>query len=355
VPFLQMTQSWSAARALPRLIVLLAAVSLSAGCGLFRTKSKIAVPSKLTPLAVADTRQLLEEINRQAGVQALNGKVDLTFLDTSFASCGLADLYREVEGRVVVQRPGHVYVLVQAPLGIKIAEMSSDGRRFWAAVYQGDERYKRFVTGTNTAEYERLEANGPSPDCTGDGKRREQAVQRATVTALSSMRPQHFTDALLVPPAEGSGLLYAQSESFEEEEDTRRGAKKGARVVRGYYVLAEIDPSGDGPGRARILRRFWFDRVGQSPRLARVQSYNPRGELITDVRYGTPQGFGGEGAPRPVLPSQIELTRPQESYALRITFQDPGSVKVDQPLPPDAFVLKNSSDLKEVDLDARKK
>jgi hypothetical protein len=338
-----------------RLTFVLAAALLLSGCGLFKTKRKVAVPQLLTPLVEADTSKMFEEINRLSSVQAINGKIDIQFLDTSFAECGIVEKYSTADGRVAVQRPGEIYLLVQAPLiGTKIAEMSSNGQHFWAALYQGDEKYRRFVTGTNSAVYERLEAEGrgSSPDCTGDGKKRDQAMQRATVSALSSLRPQHFTEALLVPPVtlENSNLVYAVAETFEEEADTRTGAKKGARVVRGYYVLTELEPQ--EANRARVKRRFWFDRVS-ALRLARVQTYNGGGKLITDVVYGSQQGFGEDGRYR--LPAQVELTRPQDHYSIRVIFQDPGAVKVDQPLLPDSFVLKNTSNLPEVDLDAKKK
>ena len=181
---------------------------------------------------------------------------------------------------------------------------------------------------------------------------RAQGGERATVSALSSLRPHHLTETLLVPPVatDDPNRIYAVAESFEEEADPRPGAKPGARVVHGYYILSELEPQGQG--RARVLRRFWFDRVGQL-RLARVQSYNERGQLLTDVVYGNQQGFGEEGRYR--LPARIELTRPQEHYSIRIAFQDPGAVKVDQQYDPDIFVLKNTSGLQEVDLDAKKK
>ncbi|MDQ3803953.1 MAG: hypothetical protein M3416_09015 [Acidobacteriota bacterium] len=337
-----------------RLALALAVVLLSAGCGVFRASRKISVPQPLTPLVEADTARLLAEINRLAEVRSLHGRVDIQFLDTSFAECGIAEKYRTADGRLIVQRPGQIYLLIQAPLiGTKIAEMSSNGERFWAAVYQGDEKYRRFVTGTNRAVYEKLEANGQSPDCRANGARREAAMQRATVSALSSLRPQHFTDALLVPGVapEGSNLLYAVAETFEEEPDTRAGAQRDARVVRGYYVLSELEPQ--GPNRARVLRRFWFDRVG-ALRLARVQTYNDRGQLVTDVVFSNPQNFGAGAAARR-LPAQIELTRPQDRYSIRVAFQEPAAVEVDTPRDAEIFALQNTSNLPEVDLDAMKK
>ncbi|MBV9925222.1 MAG: hypothetical protein JOZ96_09430 [Acidobacteria bacterium] len=355
-------KNWGCARAAAAAAVLGAALLLS-GCstvtkvgGLFvRAKDQVAVPQPLTPLVDAEMPQLFEEINRLGAVKSLNGKVDIQFLDTSYAPCGLADKYRTADGRLVVQRPGQVYLIVQLPLvGSKVAEMSSTGERFWAAVYLGDPKYRRFVTGRNAAQYEKLEADagGTSLDCRAGGKRREEAMQRATVSALSSLRPQHLTDAVLVPPVsfEDTKHVYAQAETFEEEADPRAGAKKGARVVRGYYVLTEMELVSQN--RARVTRRFWFDRVG-TLRLSRVQIYGERGQLITDVVYSNPQPFGEEGRLR--LPAQIELTRPQDHYSIRVAFQDPGAVKVDQPYDPEIFVLKNSSNLQEVDLDAVKK
>lgn len=337
------------------LAVVLAAALLASGCGLFKPSKKVEVPQPLTPLVEADMPQLFDEINRLAAVRSLNGKVDIQFLDTSYAECGIADKYRTADGRLVVQRPGQVYLIVQVPvIGTKVAEMSSTGERFWAAVYQGDPKYKRFVTGTNNAQYEKLDGttSGVSPDCNAGGKRREAAMQRATVNALSSLRPQHLTDAVLVPPVsfDDAKHVYAIAETFEEEPDPRANAKRGARVVRGYYILTELEMQSQN--RARVTRRFWFDRVG-SLRLARVQIYGEHGELKTDVVYSNPQPFGEQGSLR--IPAQVELTRPQDHYSIRVAFQDPAAVKVDQQYDPDVFVLKNSSNLPVVDLDAKKK
>ncbi|HEX8560995.1 MAG TPA: hypothetical protein VF668_23080 [Pyrinomonadaceae bacterium] len=344
---------WRGAAA--RAALLLAAALLTAGCGLFKASRRIGVPQPLTPLVEADMPQMFDEINRLGAVRSLSGRVDIQFLDTSYAPCGLAEKYRTADGRLVVQRPGQVYLIVQVPvIGTKVAEMSSTGERFWAAVYQGDEKYRRFVTGSNAARYERLEADGAAgvtPDCNVSGRRREEAMQRAAVSALSSLRPQHLTDAVLVPPVsfEDTKHVYAQAETYEEEADTRPGAGKGARVMRGYYVLSEMELVSQN--RARVTRRFWFDRVG-TLRLARVQVYAERGQLITDVVYSQPQPFGEEARLR--LPAQVELTRPQDHYSIRIAFQEPGAVRVDQPYDPEVFVLKNSSNLPEVNLDARR-
>src|SRR5205085_5226197 len=166
---------------LPRSVAcLLAATLLLSGCGLIKPSRKIAVPQPLGPLVEAGTAQMFAEIGRRAAANARDGRVDIQFLDNSVAECGIAEKYRTADGRLVTQRSGKIYLLIQAPIiGTKIAEMSSNGERFWAAVYQGDPKYKRYVTGTNSAAYEKLDGDvrGASPDCNQEGKKREVAMQ----------------------------------------------------------------------------------------------------------------------------------------------------------------------------------
>ncbi len=328
------------------------------GASCISTKKKVSVPVLLTPLAKADVPQLFAEINRLAGVRSLRGKIDVQFLDTSFAECGVVDKYRTAEGDLILQRPGQIYLSIKAPFGVKIAEMSSTGERFWVAVYQGAERYRRFVTGRNEANYGKLSEDGngmgaaPQSPCENGDRRDEKSMQR-TVSSLSSLRPQHLTDSLMVRPVDVEGatqFTYALSEDFVEEADTRPNAKKDARVVRGYYLLVELESV--EAGLARVTRRFWFDRA-EGARLARVQNYDAQGQLITDVVYRTPKPFGEDAGQR--LPGEVELTRPQDRYSLRITFQSPDEVKINRQEDAEIFILRNTSDLPEVDLDKQKK
>lgn len=314
-------------------------------------KRDVRVPPLLAPLQEAEPGQLIAEVNRVAQVQSLRGKIDIQFLDTSFAQCGVAERYRTAEGDVILQRDGQIYLAINAPFGIKIAEMTSDGTRFRVAVLQGEEKYRRFAKGTNNATYQRLEGGGSDVDCRDGDKRKTAMMQQRAASAFSGLRPQHFTDALLVRPVgvADTNLLYVRSEAFAEDVDTRPGAKSGARVVRGYYILDEVAPQGEG--RARLRRRFWFDRYGEI-RLARLQTFGERGELTTDVSYRNQKNFGETG--KYALPAEIELTRPQDRYSLRISYQAPDAVKVDQQWPAEVFALENKWSLPEVDLDARK-
>ncbi len=316
---------------------------LNAGCGLFGAKKKIQVPQLLTPLFDADKNRLIQEINRLSMVKSIHGKVDIQFEDTSFATVGIADQYRLVDGDITLQRPGKIYLVIQFTF-VDIAQMASDGEHFSVAVLKGDTKYRRFVKGTNSAEYPRLPANGSN----GEQNNKEK-LQKETVSALSNLRPQHLTDAFMIRPIEpNNSLIYAQSEFFQEEPDTRQG-KKNNRVMRGYYLFEEYSQTG---GDMKLLRRFWLDRVG-GIRLARVQSYDDRGRLITDVSYFNEKVIGSGATAS--LPSRIEITRPQDQYKLSISYQDSASVELNREYGPKAFVLENKWQLPEVDLDVQYK
>jgi len=326
-------------------VVVLSVLLFTSGCGLFETKRKVSVPQLLTPLANAGKDQLIREVNRLATVKSIHGKVDIQFEDTSFAAAGVADRYRLVDGQITLQRPGQIYLIIQFAF-VDIAQMTSDGEHFRVAVLKGNEKYKRFVKGTNNASYPKLDTEAAAAD--GKGKKE---TEKETVSALSNLRPQHLTDAFMVRPIETNGAsAYAQSEFFQEEPDNRTQAKKGSPIMRGYYLLEEFSqPAG---GDAKLQRRFWFDRVA-GIRLARVQTYDDQGRLVTDVSYRNEKTLGSSTTAS--LPGVVEITRPQDQYKLSITYQDSASVELNKEYPSKAFVLENKWELPEVDLDAQNK
>ncbi len=332
----------------PRLLLTLCVISvlgLNSACSLFGARTKIQVP-QLLPLNSADKTRLIQEVNRLSSLKSIHGKVDIEFEDTSFATVGIAEKYRQVDGTVTVQRPGKIYLIIQFTF-VDIAQMASDGEHFAVAVLKGDDKYKRFVKGTNSAVYPKLPADGNGTAQKDNKKKGE----KETVSALSNLRPQHLTDALMPRSLEpAAGVTLVQSESFQEEPDNRPQAKKGTRVMRGYYLLEELmTPPGGDP---KILRRFWFDRAN-GVRLARVQTYDDRGLLVTDVSYSDERPFGVNASVS--LPARIVITRPQDQYKLRLSYQDPTSVELDREYKPEAFVLENKWGLPEVDLDAQQK
>jgi hypothetical protein len=303
--------------------------------------------AKLLKTENAAQAELENEINRFARVNSMRAKMDLKFEDNSYAELGLAEKYKTADGEVVVQRPANILLKVQVPI-IKsdVAQMTSDGAKFRVAILQdgGSGKYKKFVVGTNSADYSALQKNLNEMDL-DDGK----AIKQ-NVNAFSNLRPQHFTDAMLIRPVDTEKNIYVQSAVLEDEQDfSERKKSPLRRVLRGYYLLDEI--SKDAPGGMKISRRFWFDRVG-GIRLARQQIFDEKGEIESDITYGS-TGNLSESGEYVNLPLRIEVTRPKEKYKMSLTYQSPTSVSIGKTYPAKAFVLENSWGLQEIDLDKK--
>jgi hypothetical protein len=306
------------------------------------------VRAKLLKTENAAQADLLNEINRFARVGSMRAKMDLKFEDNSFTESGIAEKYKSADGEVVVQRPANILLKVQVPI-IKsdVAQMTSDGTRFRVAILQdgGDGRYKKFVLGTNEADYSLLQEQVKQTDL-DNGK-----VIKQNVNAFSNLRPQHFTDAMLVRPVDAENYAYLTTTVLQEEVDVEGLKKKSplAWVLRGYYLLEEMQKQTDGS--LKITRRFWFDRVG-GIRLARQQIFDGKGEIESDIVYGQEGNLGGNGDYNN-LPLRISVTRPKEKYKMRLTYQTPETVSIGKTYPLAAFELKNEWGLEEVDLDKK--
>ncbi len=327
----------------PYILLLALSVSFTTGCLSPSTDQKTPTLLKTENATQAD---LVKEVNRFAAVKSMRAKMDLKFEDNSFAQFGSKEVYRSADGEVVVQRPASIYLKVQVPV-IKsdVAQMTSDGEKFRVAILQdgGSGKYKKFVIGSNNADYSKLQQDLGASNAGGSGDIGQ------NVNAFANLRPQHFTDAMLVRPIDEK-YIYAHSTTYQIEEDISQKKKSPLRVVnRGYYLLDEFNRGENG--ELKILRRFWFDRVG-GIRLARQQIFDAKGEIESDIVYGR-EGKLTETDEYPRLPLQILVTRPQEKYSMRLTYQTPEAVTIGRAYPATAFVLQNSWELEEVDLDKK--
>jgi len=321
-------------------VAIITTLVLSSGCNIVKKQSKTAV---LLKNETATQAQLLDEINRFAKVDSLKASVDLKFEDNSYAEFGMKEAYRNASGEIVVQRPGMILLKVKVPVfGTDIARMTSDGEHFRVAILTdaGSGKYKKFLKGTNTADYTRLQRTSQ--------ELKEAKASKESVNAFVNLRPQHFTDAMLVRPTDPA-YLYTQSTISQEETDRGLDSHSPIRtVVRGYYMLDEFRQGQNG---LTITRRFWFDRVG-TVRLARQQLFDSKGEIESDIVYGK-EGSLTDTGKYANLPLEILVTRPKEHYAMRFTYQSPESVQIGEHYPETAFLLKNDWNLEEVDLDQK--
>lgn len=324
-------------------VIAAAAFVMTAGCISTKHESSTA---RLLKTENADQAALMAEVNRFARVDSLRAKMDLKFEDNSFAEFGSKEVYRRADGEVVVQRPAKILLKVQIPvIKTDVAQMTSNGETFRVAVLQdgGTGKYKKFLKGTNNADYSNLTKKVNSANLE-NGK-----VIKESVNAFANLRPQHFTDAMLVRPID-LGNVYTQSTIFQIEDESTGEKKSPLRsVMRGYYLLDEYVKLPDG--RLKIARRFWFDRV-VSIRLARQQIFDAHDEIESDIIYGK-EGRLTATEDYPNLPLQVTVTRPKEKYSMTLTYQTPEAVTIGTKFPDEAFVLQNSWNLEEVDLDKK--
>ena len=324
----------------PAIIVLILTAAFLTGCSF---KNPVTIPV-LLKTEDASREQLMNEVNRFAAVNSIHAKMYLKFEDNSFAEFGSKEVYRSADGDVVVQRPSKIYMRVQVPvIKTDVAQMTSDGTNFRVAILQDDcsGKCKKFVIGSNNADYSKLQKELKSADL-GSGK-----GIKENVTSFANLRPQHFTDAMLVRPIDAANV-YTQSTIFQVEEDEAQQKKSAIRkVTRGYYLLDEFTKGASG--NLAIVRRFWFDRVG-GIRLARQQIFDTHGEVASDILYGKPGNLTDTGE-YTNLPLEITVTRPKEKYSMKLTYQTPETVTIGKTFPETAFELENTWGLQEVDLD----
>ncbi|CAN5525345.1 hypothetical protein BH18ACI1_BH18ACI1_07570 [soil metagenome] len=328
-------------------IILILFALIISGCsgGIIKTKDKRATLLKAEDAAQA---QLIQQISSFAKVNSMRAKMDLKFEDNSYAELGIAEKYRTADGEVVVQRPASILLKVQVPvIKTDVVQMTSDGEKFRVAILDdgGSGKNRKFVLGTNNADYSILQKEFNKMELDGNGK-----VLKQNVNVFSNLRPQHFTDAMLMRPIDTAANVYVQSTILQEEE-TPDVAKKSplAKVLRSYYLLDELRKNDDGS--VTISRRFWFDRVG-AVRLARQQIFDAKGEIDSDIVYGDTGNLTDTGEYNN-LPLRIEVTRPKEKYKMRLTYQSPETVTIGKNYPNEAFVLENHWNLEEVDLDKK--
>jgi hypothetical protein len=324
------------------LILFLSTIFIT-GCNVVKKESKTAI---LLKTENATQAQLMDEVNRYARVASMRAKMDLKFEDNSFAQFGSKEVYRSADGEVVVQRPANILLKVQVPvIKTDVAQMTSDGTTFRVAILQdgGSGKYKKFVKGTNDADYSKLQRNLEASDGKDNGEIKQ------NVNAFANLRPQHFTDAMLVRPTDDQHL-YTHSTIYQTETDETTEKKSAVRtVMRGYYLLDEYVKTASG--EQMISRRFWFDRVG-GIRLARQQLFDAAGEIDSDIVYGRVGNLTTDPTYRN-LPLRIVVTRPKEKNTMSLTYQAPDAVTIGKTYPDKAFVLENSWGLEEVDLDKK--
>lgn len=303
---------------------------LTASCANLARVRDDSIPTLLEPLTTARMTDLVGQLKGLGDVEALRASRGLI----QFIDAESKDKYRTADMQLVLQRPDKIRLIVQYPItGTKIADMVSESQKFKVAVFVTG--YRRFLMGSNDGDYERW----------------REKLGSESKSAIVAARPFHFTEALMMRPLhlEDPRFAYGMEEALVEEMDMRQGAKKGARILRSFYVVSELELPSAGGKDSAVRRRFWFDRTNNSI-FSRQQIFDDKGILATEVHYS---GFEKLSEASPQLwPGVILVSRPHDGYAARLTFSA-GRFEINPAdLSPSAFVLENKDGLTVTDLDS---
>jgi outer membrane lipoprotein-sorting protein len=296
-------------------MVLATLAAISCGCGGSVVTGHKELTPALRPVAKDATREeLLEQYNQIArSAQTLNATVELKPTAGSKYS-GVIDEYHEVKAFLLAARPAQVRMIGQAPVvGSTVFDMASDGETFRVSI---PSKHK-FLTGPV-------------------------AVEKNSSKPIENLRPQHLLDALLWPEVRKEEATFVRE--FNDE-NTR------------YYVLTVLR----GGYQTEVLREIWFDRADL--RVARLQTFGPKGVLLSDVRLSDWQpleGVASQNAPATSanapssFPRSIRIDRPHDDYKLDLQIT---KIVLNEELPADRFKLEQpaGSELVHVGDDPEKK
>jgi hypothetical protein len=298
---------------------------------------EVQVPVLLTPIRDAQLDELVRIINGYQAIQTLTARLNVQFQSDRNVEPGLSRQYRTADGRIVLARPGKIRLQIQVPVvKTNVAELASDGERFEVLVHPVE--YRTFIRGTNGRRYTETSASLKI-----NHRRREAG-------GFARIRPEHFTDALLIPriDPQDPGTIVVKEEVQTIEPDPRPNAPGRRRIIRTYCVLSviQLNPGGE----AMLRRKHWFDRT-RDLLLVREQIFGEKGELLADVTFDEsirPPEFNG------FFPTQIRIHRPHDDYSVTLTLDAP-TLNVNVEVPDQAFKLEKPDEwgdsVETIDLD----
>jgi outer membrane lipoprotein-sorting protein len=278
-------------RLLPIVPVLL--VFLTTGC-LFRSH-KVASHTSSAVLNAASQAELIDLVNRQAAqIRTLNATVDIRTTVGGQKKGKVTD-YTEIRGYILAEKPAMLRMIGLFPVVRNRAfDMVSNGQTF-----------QLYVPTKNKVIEGRNDVIKPNPS-----------------QPLENIRPQHIFDALLFREIDPQNEVAVIEGSTEQVTDP----KTHKPVEQASYILNVIRKDQQG---WYLARKIFFERVNLTP--YRQVVYDRQGNIATIADYADFKDFKGVN-----FPNRIEISRPQEEYFIGLSVV---SLKLNEPLKPDQFVL----------------
>lgn len=251
-----------------------------------RLITRRATGGKSSPnLLVADEASLAASVAAHYNaIHDFNATVDMTPALGTAEKSQITE-YKEVTAYILFRKPDFIHIVGLYPvIRSKAFDMSSNGATF--ALYLPSKNL--FLTGSNTV-------SKPSPN------------------KMENLRPQYFTDALLVKPVDSKNYKVMMTNMTDEDE--------------AYYIVQEIGEAANGA--LELHRSLWFNRLDLQ--LARQLIFDPAGNILSDSRYSEWKPW--DNVP---FPKHIDFNRPQDGIGVVI---DIVKMDINKGVPEDKFVL----------------
>lgn len=219
-------------------------------------------------LLTADKEWLLQRIETQYQLmETLNATVDMAPAVGS-VNKGQITEYKDVRAYILFKRPAEIRIIGLYPVvRTKAFDMAATGTEFRVFLPSKN----RFLVGRN------------------------EPLAVPSANKLENLRPSVFLDALLIRPPGSNEMPVV--EDFTDEDNA-------------VYIVHLLYSGPDG--QLHLVRDVWFDRL--KLHIVRQIMFDPKGEILTDVRYSDWKGY--DGVP---FPKVIDINRPQDEYGVVIT------------------------------------
>ena len=316
-------------------ILILAVTLLGSAC-----VKKVRINELLPVQAPVAMDELISRINMHSEIKTFSAQAENVIVRNYFTGEDTkAEQFPAAAGLIRFQRPENTFMRVTF-LSAKVADMASDGHQFSLAIFRPSDK-RRFIYGSNIKDIDRMNAEQLQ-------EKKDDQLKKAG--GLVNMRPQHITDSFLIKPiTPGTGNEVFREEVRQAESDARQN-KKNRLVEKTYYVVYVLEHGENG--RAKLRRKFWFDRTLPDTPLVRQQLFeNGEGIILSDITYS--DWFTVPDTNRK-FPGVVTIDRRNDGYRLMIELEK-DSVEINAPLPEKLFKLENNEDLEEVNLDAPRK
>ncbi|MEG9431055.1 outer membrane lipoprotein-sorting protein [Terriglobus sp. ADX1] len=231
--------------------------------------------------------------DRYDSIKTLKASVEMQ-ASTGGGKQGKVVDYTSFNGYILIRKPGDFHFLGLLPaIHTRMVDMVTNGQTFTLVIPPKS----RAVTGSNT-------------------------ITTPSKNALENLRPDMFTDSLLIQSAKPGELVSMTSDDrIYQPDPTKKYIVDEPEYEFGIYRPVQ---------NSQELKTQRVIHIGRSTLLPYQQDiYDEKGQLVTVANYSDYKMFG-----ETTFPAKITIRRPQDEITLNMTITE---LSVNQPLEDDQF------------------